>query len=246
MLEMTFYTRQEIEDQLEDFRTLFAYHSNKIENEKVSYNDVKSVFEDGKVIGYSGDLKTLFEIDNQKKCHDYLLDKIVEKQKIDLDFVKDVHKLLTERTYDESRYAKGERPGEFKKGDYIVGEKEIGSSAENVEKDMLELIDEINNVDSDDILTIATYFHLRFESIHPFADGNGRTGRTLLNYFLMINNIRPLIIYNEDKKYYYECLRAYDDKEDIEPLRKFLEYSQNKTWEKKDNTRNRSLKSFLF
>ena len=246
MLEMTFNTRQEIEGQLDDFRILFAYHSNKIENEKVSYNDVRSVFEDGKVVGYSGDLKTLFEIDNQKKCYDYFLDKIVERQKIDFDLVKDVHKLLTAGTYDENRYAKGERPGEFKKGDYIVGESEVGSSAEDVEKDMQELIDEINNVDADDILTIATYFHLRFESIHPFADGNGRTGRTLLNYFLMIYNIRPLIIYNEDKKYYYECLRAYDDKEDIEPLRKFLEYTQNKTWGKKDNTRNRSLKSFLF
>ena len=233
MLSIEYKSVNDIEDKLLDFKILFAYHSNKIENEETDYHDVKSIFENGKVVGFAGDPRTLFEIENQKKCHNYLLDKLVEREPVSIDFIKEIHRILTMGTYDEIRYEKGERPGEFKKGDYIVGEKEIGSDAKDVPEDMAELLEEINGSDSDDYLTIATYFHLRFESIHPFADGNGRVGRTLLNYYLMIHGIKPLIIYDEDKKEYYGCLHAYDESENIEQLRKFLEYSQKKTWSRK-------------
>jgi Fic family protein len=59
---------------------------------------------------------------------------------------------------------------------------------------------EISIVPETGILTAASYFLLKFESIHPFADGNGRTGRTLMNYYLMINGLPPTILYEEDKK----------------------------------------------
>ena len=230
---MNYSTKKEIEDQLNDFRILFAYNSNRIENQEITYNDTREVFEDGKVTGFSGDPRTLFEIHNQKKCYEFLLDKLVEREEISAELIKQVHKILTEGTYDENRYAKGERPGEFKKGDYVVGVDEVGNRAEDVKKDIEELVKEINENDSDDYLLIGTYLHCRFEAIHPFADGNGRVGRTLLNYYFMINGLKPLIIYDEDKRMYYECLQAYDKKDTLEPMVKFLEYSQNKTWEKK-------------
>ena len=156
----------------------------------------------------------------------------------------EVHRILTEGTYDDIRFKKGERPGTYKKGDYVVGKDEIGLDAANVKKEILNLLDEINNNKSSDYLTIGAYFHLVFESIHPFADGNGRVGRTLLNYYFMINGIKPLIIYDEDKKLYYECLRAFDERQDIEPFKKFLEYEQEKTWSKKE-TKKVNLLSFL-
>lgn len=245
MLNMDYVKRIDIEKELLDFKILFTYHSNKIENNETDYYDVKDIFENGKVIGFNGDPRTLFEIQNQKKCYDYLLDKVIDKQILSIDFIKEIHKILTEGTYDEIRYSKGERPGEFKKGDYIVGINEVGSAPEKVENDLKELIEEINSTNNDDYLTIGAYLHARFESIHPFADGNGRVGRTILNYYFMVNHIRPLIVYDEDKKLYYECLQAYDEKEDIDPLKKFLEYSQNKTWSKKDNIKTKKLISFL-
>ena len=155
-----------------------------------------------------------------------------------------IHHELTKGTYDERRYEKGERPGEYKKSDYIVGKAEIGSLAQDVEKEIKDLVLEINEENTNGYLTIATYFHLKFETIDPFADGNGRVGRTLLNYYLMIHNIKPLIVYDEDKKIYYECLQTFDEKQDIEPLKKFLEYEQEKTWKKKEN-KTVSLASFL-
>ena len=235
MLKIEYKSKTDIASQLIDFKVLFAYHSNKIENEEIDYHDIREIFENGKVVGFSGNPRTLFEIHNQKICYEYLLDKLVLREKITIELIKQIHKLLTEGTYDEIRYEKGERPGEFKKGDYIVGVNEVGTPADEVENELLQLIEDINNSDSNDYLTIAAYFHSRFELIHPFADGNGRVGRTLLNYYLMINNIAPIIIYEDDKKIYYECLHAYDEKEDINPLKEFIEYSQKKTWSKKSN-----------
>ena len=81
-------------------------------------------------------------------------------------------------------------------------------------------------------MKVASYFHARFEYIHPFADGNGRTGRTLLNYYLMCNDHPPMIIYDEDKDRYYAALEAYDSKEELEPLNKFLISQTEKTWKK--------------
>ena len=233
MLNFEFKNKNDLENILEDFKVLFAYHSNKIENDEINYHDTRDIFENGKINGYTGDLRTLFEIQNQKDCYNYLLDRIVERKKIDEKLILYVHMLLTKGTYDEKRYENGERPGEYKKGDYIVGKNEIGALSKDVESEIEELINEINSEDSNDYLTIAAYFHLKFESIHPFADGNGKVGRTLLNYYLMIHDIKPLIVYDEDKKLYYECLQTFDSKQDIEPLKKFIEYEQEKTWRKK-------------
>ena len=140
---------------------------------------------------------------------------------------------MTGGTYDERRYvANGERPGEFKKHDYVTGLHEVGAAAEDVETELRELLGEVNGYSGKDMLKAASYFHARFENIHPFADGNGRAGRTLLNYYLMINGHPPLIVYEEDKKLYYECLNAYDEKEELRPLTEFFRYETEKTWEK--------------
>ena len=233
MLRINYQTKQDIETQLSYFKSLFAYNSNRIENPETDYQVVREVFENGKVNGFTGGPRTLFEIQNQKKCYEFLLDKLVKREKISVELIKQIHRILTEGMYDEERYIKGERPGEFKKGDYIVGIDEVGSSVEDVENDISELVNELKDNDSDKHLLIGAYLHCRFEAIHPFADGNGRVGRTLLNHYFMINGYRPLVIYDEDKRMYYDCLHAYDKNQTLELMMKFVEYSQIKTWEKK-------------
>ena len=89
----------------------------------------------------------------------------------------------------------------------------------------------------------------RFENIHPFADGNGRVGRTLLNYWLMINDYPPAIVYEEDRRAYYDALQDYDEQEDLTPLVQFLEAQTVKTWSRstdgKKPTPQKKLNSFL-
>lgn len=241
-------TAFELDNALENFQVLFAYNSNHIEMPEVTYHDTREIFENGKVTNFRGDIKNLFAIQNQKTCYLYLRNRIVKKEKLSVDLIKEIHHELVKGTYDERRFERGERPGEFKKHDYVTGKNEVGSYPNEVEGDIRELVTEINEIEinEDNCFMVAAYFHARFENIHPFADGNGRVGRTLLNYLNMINNIPPVIIYDEDKKYYYECLEKYDTDDDISSLEEFFEYEMEKTWQRelleiKKNTSHKKL-----
>ena len=223
--------KDELDAVLTDFRILFAYHSNRIENEDTNYHDTRDVFENGKVYGYTGDPRTLFEIQNQRDCYYLLLDRIVAKEPLSISLIKEIHFELTKGTYDMRRYiVNGERPGEFKHHDYVTGRHEVGSYPEDVEQDLQDLISEIIDNEGNDVLTIAAYFHACFENIHPFADGNGRVGRTLLNYYLLTHNVSPVIIYEEDRKEYYKSLERFDTDADLQPLKDFIVREQEKTW----------------
>ena len=227
--EKNFNTLDDIDNELENFRILFAYNSNAIENPETTLHNTREIFENGKVVNYSGDLRTLFEIQNQKVCYEYLKDKIVNKEPLTKDIVLEVHKILMNGCYDERRYSNGERPGEFKKNEYVVGD-DVGVLPEEVDEEIQYICDSVNEYSGENILTAAAYFHLNFEAIHPFADGNGRVGRTLMNYYLMIHDYPPTIIYQSDKDTYYMALSVFDKTEKIEGFIKFVEEETIKTW----------------
>ena len=222
-----------LDERLSNFKILFAFNSGKIENEAITYHDTREIFENGRAINFTGDPRTLFETKNQKICYELLKQKIIEKEPLSQALVLEIHEALTSGTYDERRFiVRGERPGSFKKHDYVIGRLEAGSTPANVPGDISALLEEVQAYKGDDILKAAAYFHLRFEFIHPFADGNGRVGRTLLNYFLITRGHPPLIIYEDEKDKYYTALEAYDKTEDIAPMHDFLQKQLERTWEK--------------
>lgn len=217
---------------LNSYAVNFAYNSGKIENDKITYHDTREIFDKDGVSSYTGDLKTLFEIQNAKTAYEFILQAYDEKQSINEAFVKKVQKLLTKGTYDKRRYNLGERPGEYKLRDYVVGKNETGASSEVVAEEMQELLAELEDVSDFDALTVAAYFHAKFENIHPFSDGNGRTGRLLMNYLLISCGHPPIIIHEEDRKGYYDALEAFDVKSELIPLIDFLKGQLVKTWGK--------------
>ena len=226
-------TEADIDLRLDSFRILFAYHSGKIENPEISYHDTREIFENGRVVNFTGSPRAIFEQRNQKLCYDFLKPRILAREPITIELVKETHAILTAGTYDENRYIQqGERPGAFKKHDYVTGIEEVCSLPEDVEHDMQELLATLQELAGKDPLKTATYFHVRFEYIHPFADGNGRVGRTLLNYLLMTRDHPPLIVYDEDKRDYYAALEQYDRNEDYQPMYAFLKKETIRTWEK--------------
>lgn len=227
-------TPEELDVLLGSFRVLFAYHSGRIENDQITYHDTREIFENGKALNFTGDPRALFEQQNQKLCYDFLRQKIVDRAPLCIGLIKEVHAILTGGTFDARRYVdKGKRPGQFKKHDYVTGIHEVGYAPEEVEAAVSELVDELRAIpETADMLKAAAYFHAQFEYIHPFADGNGRVGRTLLNYFLMTHGEPPVIIYDEDKKAYYAALERYDEQEEIDALAELLKAQTEKTWEK--------------
>ena len=60
---------EKLDQQLSNFRIIFAYNSGAIENSQITYHDTREIFENGKVVNFSGDTRTIFEIENQRKCY---------------------------------------------------------------------------------------------------------------------------------------------------------------------------------
>ncbi len=210
----------------------FAYNSGNIENPKITYHDTREIFENDGVTSYTGDLKTLYEIRNAKIANEYFLDCFDAKQVLDETFLKELQKRLTMNTYDTRRWQRGERPGEYKKGDYVTGKNETGALAEDVPAEVAELLADLQDIPKDKALLAAAFFHAKLENIHPFADGNGRAGRLAMNYFLLLHGHPPIIIHQEDKKEYYAALEAWDEKQDLQQLINFLQAQTIKTWKR--------------
>lgn len=225
-------TDAELAEALNGHSIAFAYHSGKIENENITYHDTREIFEHDGVTSYTGDLRTLFEIRNAKEAYELFLTAFDEKRSFDETLIKELQKCLTQNTYDSRRWRLGERPGEYKQHDYVTGKMEIGAAPEDVQEKISELLSELEEVSNRNALTAAAYFHAKFENIHPFADGNGRTGRLAMNYFLVMHDHPPIIIHEEDRKGYYAALEAWDFEQNLDPLRHFLKEQTEKTWEK--------------
>ena len=114
----------------------------------------------------------------------------------------------------------------------MTGRDEIGASPENVGEEMEELLSEFKDIPDEKALIAAAYFHVKFENIHPFADGNGRTGRLVMNYILLLHDHPPIVIHEEDRKAHYSALEAWDEGQDLEPMLSFLREQTGKTWKK--------------
>ena len=223
----------ELSEALNGQSVLFAYNSGKIENDNVTYNDTREIFDHDGVTSYTGDLRTLFEIRNSKNAYELLLVSFNEKRPFDEALLKAFQKELTQMTYDTRRWQIGERPGEYKRHDFVTERNEIGAHPEDVKEELDELLEELTDIPNEKALTAAAYFHAKFENIHPFADGNGRCGRLAMNYFLLIHNHPPITIHEEDRKSYYSALESWDTVQDLSPLVTFLKEQTVKTWVKR-------------
>ena len=222
----------ELAEALNGHSIAFAYNSGKIENEKITYHDTREIFEHDGVTSYTGDLRTLFEIRNAKDANEYFLSAFNARLPIDEKLIKEFQRLLTQNTYDTRRWQLGERPGEYKKHDYVTGREEIGALPEDVKEEMDELLADLTGFPPEKVLTVAAFFHVKFDNIHPFADGNGRTGRLVMNYLLVLNGHPPITIHAEDRRTYFEALEAWDSAQELEPMCAFLKEQTAKTWAK--------------
>ncbi len=130
----------ELAEALNGYRIAFAYHSGKLENAQITYHDTREIFEHDGVSAYTGDLRTLFEIRNAREAYELLLDTFRERRALDEALLKAFQFRLTQNTYDARRWQPGERPGEYKRHDFVTGQAEIGAPPEDVPEEVAELL----------------------------------------------------------------------------------------------------------
>ena len=219
----------------------FINHTPIIQNDRITYHDTREIFDHGGVTGYTGDVRSLFEIQNFVAAYYRMLDAFEKRESLSEGLICELQGLLTQGTYDTLRYQKGERPGVYKKNDYVTGVQEVGALPEDVPEELSELASELEDIRPEQALTAAAYFHAKFENIHRFADGNGRTGRLLMNYLLLLLDHPPVIIHAEDRRAYYNALEQFDSDQKLDSLVDFLKSQTVKTWQARfERGRNRT------
>ena len=189
----------------------FAYNSNKIEGGKLTEDETEEIFETNSFIPKIDDyikIDDLIEMKNHFRLFDYTLDIIDEE--LSKDIMINMNKILKKNTTDEDN-------PRYNVGGFKVVPNKIGliniintSKPEDVEKDINNLLKwykNIKNITLEDIIE----FHVRFERIHPFGDGNGRVGRMIMFKECLKNNIVPFIILDKDKSFYMRGLREYNN-----------------------------------
>ena len=189
----------------------FAYNSNKIEGSRLTSDQTEAIFDTSSFIPKSDDLiklDDLIEMKNHFKLFDYMLDNI--DKELTKEMIIEMNKILKRNTSDEDnpRY----NVGGFKIVPNIIGVVNVIKTTrpEDVEQEIDKLLIDYKNQEEITLKTIID-FHVRFERIHPFGDGNGRVGRMIMFKECLKNNIMPFIILDEHKPYYMRGLKEYDN-----------------------------------
>lgn len=201
-------TKGELERLNEEFTVEFIYNSNAIEGNTLTLRETDMVLR-----GLTIDKKPIkdhMEAIGHKEAFDYVLDLVKDKTPITENIIKQIHFLvLKDKTEDRGVYRKVPVS--------IVGAKHTPVQPYLIEVKMQELLNSYNK-DSKDFIQELARFHVEFEAIHPFIDGNGRTGRLLVNLELMKLGYPPINIKFSDRKAYYEAFDSYHIKGDIKPM----------------------------
>lgn len=179
-----------------------TYNSNHIEGSRLTHEQTRYIFETD-TIGMSTEVVNvddIVETTNHFRCIDLILDKA--KEKLTEHLIKELHGTLKAGTSDSRKdwFA----VGEYKRLPNEVGGQET-TLPEEVHTKMKELLIEYN-AKKQKVLEDILDFHVRFERIHPFQDGNGRVGRLLMFKECLANNILPFIITDNLKLFYYRGL----------------------------------------
>lgn len=220
---------------LDQFKVSCSFNSGNIENPEITYHDTAEIFDESGVSNFTGDVRTIYEINNLKNAWTWLEDALAGDATFDEELVLSAHLVLTRGTYEDGRWAKGERPGTFKRGDYRVTD-DVGAAPDEIPELVGALVAEVRDAllsegGERNALTIAAYLHAQLVDIHPFADGNGRTARLLMNYVLLRLGSAPCTISADDRLAYFGALDAFHQEGELAPFIDFCRIQTLKTWE---------------
>jgi Fic family protein len=180
-----------------EFAKEFIFNSNNIEGSKIPPKVVREIIDRGDT-KYS-DKNEIKEVKNSIQAFEYLKNKF----KFNVVSIKKIYHILTKDLEMQKGvlYPKG-----FKKVSNIVGNSTT-TEPEKVEQELINLLEWYKkNKKIVHPLILAFEFHKKYEQIHPFLDGNGRTGRLIMNKILMSNGYQPIIVYKDNKIAYFNSL----------------------------------------
>ena len=184
-----------------------TYNSNHMEGSRLTHDQTRFIFETN-TIGIENEVVNvddIIETTNHFRCIDMIIDHV--KIELNEKFIKELHFILKSGTSDSKK-------DWFAVGDYKKFPNEVGNmktplpeEVDNLMKDLLKEYNSKKEKTFEDILD----FHVQFERIHPFQDGNGRIGRLIMFKECLKYNIVPFIIEDNLKMFYYRGLKKWNN-----------------------------------
>ena len=215
------------QDYLDDILVRLAHHSAGIEGNTISLPATVSIIVNGTLpMTGKATVREFYEIENHKQAFENILTNLLNEDPLSIAIVKNIHADLTDRLqYDRGKFKKNEN--------MILGAEFQTASPSETPYLMAQLVDNLayrlNMPNSEDEKLLAILdTHIQFERIHPFSDGNGRTGRMVLNYSLLQHGFPALIIEKETKAEYIEFLGNQDLKGFFQFAKILLEKEQKR------------------
>ena len=182
-----------------------VYNSNAIENSTLTLEETEKILLQIDLDRYiSG--REIFEAKNLAQVVSYT-DKNAKKKELSLDIILFLHKILISNIRDDIA-------GRFRKdNEYVRVGNHIAPVPKQIIKRLEKMLSEYNASSHKNIIKRIAVFHLTFEYIHPFIDGNGRIGRAINNYLLIREGFVPINIKYADRGKYYNAFNEFDTAE---------------------------------
>jgi len=191
-----------------------VFNSNAIENSTLTLKETESILLEMD-ISRNVSVREVFEAKNLARVLEYIRSKSV-KPVLAIEVILLLHKILMENTNDAIA-------GRFrKKGEYVRVGTHIAPAPEHVGRMIESIILEYSADQSFYFTDKIAKFHLDFETIHPFCDGNGRMGRVIINYQLGCFGFPNVIIRDKEKQTYYQAFGEYKDLKKTKVMEKIV------------------------
>lgn len=208
---MTFWEAIKNQDYYENFITRSTYHSNSIEGNTLTYADTYAIIFNDNSFKISAQPREIYEAINHKYALSRMLESIERQELLSERMIIDIATWINKNIKDISGYRRVQvliRGAEYNP----IPPKEIKNA-------MMYYVYNYNHDEGRSIYEKVANYHIQFERIHPFEDGNGRTGRLLINFGLLSNGNAPIVIPKEERSKYFEYL----SNQDIIGLSNFIE-----------------------
>jgi Fic family protein len=191
-----------------------VFNSNAIENSTLTLKETERILLELEV-SRNVSVREVFEAKNLARVMEYSRGKAVEAE-LSIDMILFLHKMLIGNINDAIA-------GRFRTtGEYVRVGTHIAPAPEHVEKMMEAILLEFSADHTNYFADKIAKFHLDFETIHPFCDGNGRMGRVIVNYQLMRFGFPNIIIRDKEKQIYYKSFGEYHDSKNAKTMEKII------------------------
>lgn len=204
------------QEYFEDFITRSTYHSNAIEGNTLSYAETYAILFNDNEFKINAMPREIYEAINHKYAINYILNHLEDE--LSEKMIKDIAILINKNISEISGYRKVPVR--------IRGAEHIPPEPSQVPQLMMYFVYNYNHTSYDDTFQKIAEMHLQYERIHPFEDGNGRTGRLILNFELIKNNIAPIVISKDQRTDYFKMLENNDSIHLAEFFRKLSDEEQ--------------------